>query len=295
MNGGNPNHAKDGKFTSGPNQAGNGGNNVETKKTYEDQIKEKMGITNDANPSYEEKMQSTFGIRNPQPAEPENKKWTISTSEGKEVVEADTEEEAMEIAKDKYPGYADELTVNPVEENNGGNNLISNANDELNKNGATVVGEKGNSVVEVTTDGQKYYAKTYETDFNGPIEGTESDIEFDDADGFNSLEEVLNALNKDGYPVYDGLKTKPVEQKVKEMADEFYGIGSKEKQSIEKDLGERDAHKKKIEYNAQTLKSLIESKENGWESKVDEIMNNLNNEEFSEVYKRFIALTKGEK
>ena len=111
--GGNPNHASDGKFTSGPNQAGNGGNKVEKKENYESQIKEKLGIKNDADPSYEEKMQNMMGIKK---AEMPKKKFLISDSEGslisEEPIEASSEEEAFEIASQMFPGRGDELFVN---------------------------------------------------------------------------------------------------------------------------------------------------------------------------------------
>ena len=156
--GGNPNHAADGKFTSGPNQAGN---KVEEKKDYESQVKEKLGIKNDSNPSFEEKMQNTMGIKQP------------------------------------------EKPKNPIE----------TAKEELQQNGYLVVGEDGDRVTEVTSDGEKLYAKTYRTNYDGPIESTEDELWFKDANGntieaFDSLEDILAALQKDGYAVYDDFKVK---------------------------------------------------------------------------------------
>lgn len=208
--GGNPNHASDGKFTSGANQAGNGGNKVEPKAKYEDQIKEKLGIKNDANPSYEEKMQSAFGMKNPQPMEKPKKKWTIGTNNGQllgdeEIIEADTEEEAFKIAEDRYPGYADELSVNPVEDNNAGmpeNDKFSKARKQLDQYGEAIVGEEGDRVFSVSTDGEKFYGFSYRTNYNGPIEGTEEEY----GDDYNSLEEAVAAMEKDGYPIYDEFK-----------------------------------------------------------------------------------------
>lgn len=108
--GGNPNHASDGKFTSGANQAGN---KVEKKENYESQVKEKLGIKNDTDPSYEEKMQNIMGIKK---AEMPKKKFLISDSEGslisEEPIEASSEEEAFEIASQMFPGRGDELFVN---------------------------------------------------------------------------------------------------------------------------------------------------------------------------------------
>lgn len=205
--GGNPNHASDGKFTSGANQAGN---KVEGKENYESQIKEKLGIKNDANPSYEEKMQSAFGMKNPQPMEKPKKKWTIGTNNGQllgdeEIIEADTEEEAFKIAEDRYPGYADELSVNPVENNNAGmpeDDKFSKARKQLDQYGEAIVGEEGDRVFSVSTDGEKFYGFSYRTNYDGPIEGTEEEYD----DGYNSLEEAVAAMEKDGYPIYDEFK-----------------------------------------------------------------------------------------
>ena len=211
-NGGNPNHASDGKFTSGANQAGN---KVEGKENYESQIKEKLGIKNDANPSYEEKMQNMMGIKNADAPEVQKKKWTIGTLEGQllgdeEVIEADTEEEAIKIAEDRYPGYGDELTVNEVEnednvaENNDKINSIEKAKKELDKFGETIVGENGDRVYSITTDGEKFYGISYRTNYNGPIEGTEEEYD----EGYNTLEEAIGAMEKGGYPVYDNFKNR---------------------------------------------------------------------------------------
>ena len=152
--GGNPNHASDGKFTSGANQAGN---KVENKENYESQIKEKLGIKNDVEPSFEEKMQNMMGIKN------------------------------AEVPQEKK------------------NSFVMNAENELAKQGSTIVGENRDETIEVTMIGDKYYAKGYKTNFDGPVSDTEYDIEFEGVDdGFDSLEEIIGALKKDGYPVYDG-------------------------------------------------------------------------------------------
>jgi len=135
-NGGNPNHASDGKFTSGPNQAGNGGNKVEKKENYESQIKEKLGIKNDADQSYEEKIQNVMGIKK---AEMPKKKFLISDSEGslisEEPIEASSEEEAFEIASQMFPGRGDELFVNEdAAENNADVFSDKNSSDDFRNN-----------------------------------------------------------------------------------------------------------------------------------------------------------------
>ena len=202
--GGNPNHASDGKFTSGANQAGNGGNKAEGKVNYEDQIKQKLGIQNDAEPSYEEKMQSTMGIQKPA-AEPKKKYYISSTDGGllsEEPIEASSEEEAFEIASQMYPGRGEELFV---EEDAGAgvqNDSLDNAKKELEKYGETIIGENGDRVYSITTDGNKFYGISYRTNYNGPIDGTEEEYD----SGYASLEEAIDAMKKSGYPVYDGFQ-----------------------------------------------------------------------------------------
>ena len=73
--------------------------------------------------------------------------------------------------------------------------------DELNKYGETIVGENGDRVYSVTTDGKKFYGISYRTNYNGPIEGTEEEYD----DGYDSFEEAINAFKKSGYPLYNDL------------------------------------------------------------------------------------------
>ena len=120
--------------------------------------------------------------------------------------------EQLGIKNDKEPSFEEKMqSTMGIKEPQKEKSPFDEAKKELQDMGATVVGEQGDRVTEVTTDGEKFYARTYRTNYNGPIDGTEEELQFKAAngefvDGFDSVEEVIDALKKDGYAVYDEFK-----------------------------------------------------------------------------------------
>lgn len=77
--------------------------------------------------------------------------------------------------------------------------------DEINKYGGTIVGnDEQHNNYEVTKDGDKFYANTHKDSFDGPNEDAKSPIVFqdnngNDVEGFDSFDEIMDALYKSGY------------------------------------------------------------------------------------------------
>lgn len=141
--------------------------------------------------------------------------------------------------------------------------------DEINKYGGTLVGEdKMGNVYEVRKNGDKFHARTYLSKENDwPSEDDMSDIEFKGEDGnsrneFDTFDDLVSALEKDNYPIYDNLKGKPNgggENEERAKASELFGTDltkPNEEQKAEEDFGyssDNPKDKNLYDYLTQTL------------------------------------------
>ena len=116
---------------------------------------------------------------------------------------------------------------------------------EIDKYGSTNVGRNNDTgeAIDIAKFGDKFYARTYQDKENGwPSEDDMTDVVFKDEngnyiDGFDSFEELINALNKDGYALYDDLKK---QSNVSEQIDD----GLTEEELNERFRREREAIQK---------------------------------------------------
>lgn len=92
--------------------------------------------------------------------------------------------------------------------------------DDIDKLGSTNVGTGNGKAVDAYKHNNKFYARTYADKEGGaPSEDDMSDISFkgadgNDIDGFDTFEELMEALHKDGYPVDDQLRGQPQSEKI---------------------------------------------------------------------------------
>lgn len=100
---------------------------------------------------------------------------------------------------------------------------------EIDRLGGTNVGVGNGNAIDAFKYNGKYYARSYPDSFDGPGDDDMTDIYFqdengNDIDGFDSFEELMSALHKDGYPVYDSLLEKESDEAdEREKASELFG------------------------------------------------------------------------
>jgi len=106
--------------------------------------------------------------------------------------------------------------------------------DDIDKFGGTNVGVKNGQAIDAYKHNNKFYARTYADKENGaPSEDDMSDIYFkdtngNDIDGFDTFEELVEALHKDGYPVDDQLREQPQQPAWNKENDPGSGVVTKE-------------------------------------------------------------------
>lgn len=103
--------------------------------------------------------------------------------------------------------------------------------DEIDKYGSTVVGndDKYNNY-EVTKDGDKFYANYYRDSFDGPNDDYRTPIVFkdengNDVEGYDSFDDIVDALHKDGYINKDprpSIDYDEIEKRKNETPEESY-------------------------------------------------------------------------
>ena len=100
--------------------------------------------------------------------------------------------------------------------------------DDIDKLGSTNVGVGNGKAVDAYKHNNKFYARTYADKEGGaPSEDDMSDILFkgadgNDIDGFDTFEELMEALHKDGYPVNEELRGQP--QQTEKIYTDSHGV-----------------------------------------------------------------------
>lgn len=271
---GNPYHDDGGKFTSADGQGGGSASaeqkiknmGFDDKTNTKESLAQKYGWTSKSGKDADHflienainNLRKGYGVSEQE--SPINKEWAddIAYQLKNDGVSEQEIPALIETFKNETPDYEtahqnvnDQKIKNMGFDGNNSNENIKPYLADLDKYGEAIVGENGDRVYSITTDGEKYYGISYRTNYNGPIDGTEEEY----TDGYNSFEEAVNGLEKEGFPLYDNLKnnnlgeesTTPNNNSKREQA--ISSLTEKQREMVKQDSREYSAQRDYFNWN----------------------------------------------